>query len=249
MTLKRFLSFLMKSRIIGRGFIYGLNLQKAIRPVSRKTVIFHDENLVILIVIASLVAGRILLLWLKKFKSYDFVDHKWLEVGWTLMPVVILISLALPSLELLYYMDRPSSITPIATLKAIGRQWYWSYEIRVLSKSEARSYIYDSYMLPTGEEPEKLSNFRLLEVDNPIFMPRGEYVRLLVTGGDVIHRFCIPRMGIKVDAVPGRLNQTYFFPLNLGRYYGQCSEICGANHRFMPIKMEVIPYKIFKQFF
>jgi cytochrome c oxidase subunit 2 len=94
-----------------------------------------------------------------------------------------------------------------------------------------------------------LSGFRLLEVDKPIFIPRGEYIRLLVTGGDVIHSFCIPSLGVKVDAVPGRLNQTYFFPLNLGSYYGQCSEICGANHSFMPIKMEVLERKTFLKFF
>ena len=159
------------------------------------------------------------------------------------MPVVILVTLALPSLELLYYMDSPSSIRPFSTLKAIGRQWYWSYEI---TSEVAERLRYDSYMIPTEEVG---NGFRLLEVDNPIFIPRGEYIRLLVTGGDVIHRFCIPRMGIKVDAVPGRLNQTYFLPMNLGRYYGQCSEICGANHRFMPINMEVIPTRVFRQFF
>lgn len=249
MTLKRFRSSLMN--LFGRGFIYGLNLQKAVRPVRRHTILFHDEKLRVLIVIACLVGGRILSLWVKRYRSYDFVDHKWLEVGWTFLPVLVLISLALPSLELLYYMDRPSSITPFTTLKAIGRQWYWSYEISVLKDREVRSYSYDSYMLPSNElnTGEDKAGFRLLEVDNPIFMPRGEYVRLLVTGGDVIHRFCVPSLGVKVDAVPGRLNQTYFFPLNLGSYYGQCSEICGANHRFMPINLEVIPSKTFLSFF
>merc|ERR1711893_67985 len=143
----------------------------------------------------------------------------------------ILVRLALPSLELLYYMDTPSSINPFATLKAIGRQWYWSYEIRVLKKNEVSRYTYDSYMVPTNEL-ERPARFRLLEVNNPIFVPHREYIRLLVTGGDVIHRFCVPRLGVKVDAVPGRLNQTHFFALKLGSYYGQCSEICGANHSF-----------------
>ena len=107
-------------------------------------------------------------------------------------------------------------------------------------------------MLPEGQENETdgdLAGFRLLEVDNPIFLPRGEYIRLLVTGGDVIHRFCVPTLGVKVDAVPGRLNQTYFFPLTLGRFYGQCSELCGANHSFMPINLEIIPNHIFLKFF
>lgn len=165
------------------------------------------------------------------------------------MPVFILISLALPSLELLYYMDSPSSITPFATLKATGRQWYWSYEISILKNKSLGSYSYDSYMLPRKELELNSRGYRLLEVDNPIFIPRGEYIRLLVTGGDVIHRFCVPSLGVKVDAVPGRLNQRYFFPLNLGRFYGQCSEICGVNHRFMPINMEVIPSNIFLNFF
>lgn len=236
---------------LGRGFIYGLKLQDAVRPVSRRTVLFHDQNLVILIVIASLVGGSIGMLWFKKFSSRDFIDQKWLEVGWTLLPVFVLMSLAFPSLELLYYMDSPSSLTPFSTLKAIGRQWYWSYEIRALSSgSEVKRYRYDSYMLSQSDAlAERSASFRLLEVDNPIFVPRGEYIRLLVTGGDVIHRFCVPRMGIKVDAVPGRLNQTYFFAYNLGRYYGQCSEICGANHSFMPINMEVIPSSVFEKFF
>merc|ERR1711893_384462 len=140
----------------------------------------------------------------------------------------------------------------MGTLKAIGRQWYWSYEIRFLGGKEVRRFSYDSYMLPEGEEKagnmKDYSGFRLLEVDNPVFLPRGEYIRLLVTGGDVIHSFCLPSHGIKVDAVPGRLNQTYFFPLNLGRFYGQCSEICGANHRFMPINVEIVPKRVFMRF-
>ena len=226
---------------LGRGKVYGLNLQNAVSPVRRETVFFHDEKMFVLIMIAALVGGSILGLWVKFYRSYDFVDHKWLEVGWTMFPVFILLGLALPSLELLYYMDSHSSVPPFATLKVIGRQWYWSYEIR----RRKREFRYDSYMLPSKELN---GGFRLLEVDNPIFVPRGEYIRLLVTGGDVIHRFCIPRLGIKVDAVPGRLNQTYFFPLNLGIFYGQCSEICGANHRFMPINMEVISKKVFDKF-
>lgn len=238
--------------MFGRGFIYGLNLQKACSPASRETVLFHDENMVVLCVVGCIVGGRFTLLWVAKFSSTDFIDHKVLEVGWTMMPVFVLLMVGLPSLELLYYIDSPSTVSPFATLKAIGRQWYWSYEIRVLNSEEASSYTYDSYMLQKGEEKDNekdLAGFRLLEVDNPIFLPRGEYIRLLVTGGDVIHSFCVPSLGVKMDAVPGRLNQTFFFPLKIGRFYGQCSEICGANHSFMPIKIEVIPTKVFLNFF
>ncbi len=120
------------------------------------------------------------------------------------------------------------------------------------SIEKVNNVSFDSYMLPEGQEKENdsdLAGYRLLEVDNPIFLPRGEYIRLLVTGGDVIHSFCVPTLGVKVDAVPGRLNQTYFFPLSLGSFYGQCSELCGANHRFMPINLEVIPTRTFVKFF
>lgn len=239
-------------KVFGRGFIYGINLQKSVSPVSRETVLFHDENLAVLIVIACLVGGRIGLLWLNPYNSYSFIEDKVIEVGWTLMPVAVLVVLGLPSLELLYYVDRPSSVQPTATLKAIGRQWYWSYEISSHTHKKREVFSYDSYMLPDSQEKETegdKAGFRLLEVDNPIFMPRASYIRLLVTGGDVIHSFCVPRLGVKMDGVPGRLNQTFFFPLKLGRYYGQCSEICGANHRFMPINMEVVPRKVFKDFF
>lgn len=121
-----------------------------------------------------------------------------------------------------------------------------------MGHEKGETFRYDSYMLPQEQEKEKdndKAGFRLLEVDNPIFMPRARYIRLLVTGGDVIHRFCVPRLGVKMDAVPGRLNQTFFFPLKLGSFYGQCSEICGANHSFMPIKMEVVPRRVFNTFF
>lgn len=217
------------------GFIYKLKFQKGTSPRSRTTIFFHDENLIVIGCIAALIAGTVVVLWTKNFRSFNFIDNQWLEVGWTVLPIIILIFLGLPSLELLYFLERPSLILPSVTLKATGRQWYWSYEIN-------DTFSYDSYM-------EGGRGFRLLEVDNPIFLPRGQYIRLLVTGGDVIHRFCVPSLGIKMDAVPGRLNHTSFFALKLGRFYGQCSEICGANHSFMPIKLEIIPNDIFKKFF
>ena len=219
---------------MGRGFIYGHKLQKGIKKTLSKSIIFHDENLIVLMVIARLVGGRLVALIGKvPFMSYDFIDHKWLEVGWTFIPIIILVTLALPSLELLYGLDTPSSIKPKISLKAIGRQWYWSYEIKNLP-SQGCSLSFDSYMLQTCEQ-----QLRLLEVDKPVVIPYGKYIRLLVSGGDVIHRFCVPSLGIKMDAVPGRLNQSFFLPLKVGSYFGQCSEICGANHRFMPINMEI----------
>ena len=164
-----------------------------------------------------------------------------------MFPIFVLVMLALPSLELLYYMDCPSSLAPFATLKAVGRQWYWYYEVTLHGADSSPDYSFDSYMLNEADLSDE--SFRLLETDLPVFVPRGEYIRVLVTGGDVIHSFAVPSLGIKVDAVPGRLNQSHFYPLNLGTYYGQCSEICGANHSFMPIEIEVLPVDVFKSYF
>lgn len=226
---------------MGRGFVYGLNFQKGISPVMNKVIGFHDVNLAILIVIAVFILGIIGRLFTTGFSSSDFLENKWVECVWTCIPVLILVFLAVPSLELLYYLDAPASTRPFLTLKVTGRQWYWSYEYEVLKKVLS----FDSYMVKENElGKEGLGVFRLLEVDNPVFLPRTEYRRLLITAGDVLHSFAVPSLGIKVDAVPGRLNQAYVVPLNLGSYYGQCSEICGANHRFMPINIEVVPKSI-----
>jgi len=205
---------------------------------------FHDQNMIILIVIAFLVGGRIYVIWTNTYRSLEFIDSKVIEILWTFLPIFILITLALPSLELLYYLDCPKDIEGLATVRATGMQWYWNYDIRV-DENKVR-YKFDSYMI---RERAQDNGFRLLEVDNPLFIPRGEVVKLVVRGGDVIHRFAVPSLGIKMDGVPGRGNEGGFIALKLGSYYGQCSEICGANHRFMPINLEVIPAKNFLEAF
>lgn len=160
------------------------------------------------------------------------IESQGLELFWTIIPSFILIFIGLPSIRLLYLLDEVYS--PAVTIKTIGHQWYWSYEY-----SDFINLEFDSYIIPSNEI--KINIFRLIDVDNRIIVPLNSQVRTLITAADVLHSWTIPRMGIKADAVPGRLNQVNFYTNRPGLFFGQCSEICGANHRFMPIVIETIP--------
>ena len=149
-------------------------------------------------------------------------------------PSLILIIIAVPSFALLYSMDE--IVDPSITLKAIGHQWYWTYELSDYSENDENSIVFDSYMVP--EDDLTLGQLRLLEVDNRVVLPIQTHVRVLVTAADVLHSWAVPSLGVKCDAVPGRLNQTSIFLQRPGVFYGQCSEICGVNHGFMPIVVE-----------
>jgi cytochrome c oxidase subunit 2 len=160
------------------------------------------------------------------------------EVIWTVVPSFILILLAIPSLKLLYSLDFILyDYEPIITVKVIGHQWFWSYEYVVFGNDLLTYNLvnFDSYMV--GEDDLGPGCLRLLEVDNPLLLPSNTYIRFLVTSVDVLHSWAVPSLGIKVDAVPGRLNQIFTFIKRSGEFYGQCSEICGVNHGFMPIKL------------
>ena len=156
-----------------------------------------------------------------------------LELIWTVTPAVILVFIAFPSFQLLYLMDEV--IEPGVTLKVVGHQWYWSYEYSDYAPAQIS---FDSYMIPDSDL--KLGEFRLLEVDNRVVVPAETHIRVIVTAADVLHSWAIPSLGIKIDAIPGRLNQTSFIAGREGVFYGQCSEICGANHSFMPIVIEAV---------
>jgi len=145
--------------------------------------------------------------------------------------------IAIPSFTLLYMMDEV--IDPSITIKAIGHQWYWSYEYSDYVDSDDEALVYDSYM--TQEEDLSKGEFRLLEVDNRIVLPVNTNVRVICTSADVLHSFAIPSLGVKIDCVPGRLNQIGFNIKREGTFYGQCSELCGVNHGFMPIVVDVVP--------
>jgi cytochrome c oxidase subunit 2 len=163
---------------------------------------------------------------------------KVLEIVWTITPTIILVLISIPSFALLYSMDE--LIEPGLTLKAIGHQWYWSYEY---SDYEEGDLAFDSYMLQEADLEE--GQLRLLEVDRRVWLPTETHVRVLVTATDVLHCWAMPSFGVKIDAVPGRLNQTSMFIKREGVFYGQCSELCGVNHGFMPICVKAVPVDLF----
>ena len=150
------------------------------------------------------------------------------------LPSLILIFIAVPSFALLYSMDE--IVDPAITLKAIGHQWYWSYEYSDYNLDDETAINFDSYMIP--EDDLEIGQLRLLEVDNRVVLPIKTHIRVLITGADVLHSWAVPSLGVKCDAVPGRLNQVHVFLKREGVFYGQCSELCGANHAFMPIVVE-----------
>nr|QZZ18217.1 cytochrome c oxidase subunit II [Hasora schoenherr] len=212
------------------------NFQNGASPLMEQIIFFHDHTLIILIMITILVGYLMMSLFFNKFINRFLLEGQMIELIWTILPAITLIFIALPSLRLLYLLDELNN--PLITLKSIGHQWYWSYEY-----SDFGNIEFDSYMIQSSD----LNNngFRLLDVDNRISLPMNNQIRILVTATDVIHSWTIPSLGVKVDANPGRLNQTNFFINRPGIFYGQCSEICGANHSFMPIVIESISIKNF----
>lgn len=212
-----------------------LNLQNRATPLIEQVIFFHDYTLIILIIITITVGYLIINLLFNNYINRFLLENQLIELIWTILPSVILIFIALPSLRLLYLIDELNY--PLITLKTIGHQWYWSYEY-----SDFKNIEFDSYIL---NFPENNSNFRLLDVDNRVTLPLNNQIRIIVTSSDVIHSWAIPSLGIKIDANPGRLNQTNLFINRPGLFYGQCSEICGANHSFIPIVIESINLKNF----
>nr|YP_009654773.1 cytochrome c oxidase subunit II [Molipteryx lunata]QCI09328.1 cytochrome c oxidase subunit II [Molipteryx lunata] len=213
-----------------------LNMQDAISPLMEQLIFFHDHTLMILLMVTMLVAYIMINLTNNKFINRTLLEGQTIEFIWTMMPAVTLIFIALPSLHLLYLIDEVNK--PALTLKSVGHQWYWSYEY-----SDFHNVEFDSYMKPTNEL--KNNEFRLLDVDNRIVLPMNSQIRILVTAADVLHSWTVPALGIKIDATPGRLNQGNFSINRPGLMYGQCSEICGANHSFMPIVVESVPINNF----
>ncbi len=167
-------------------------------------------------------------------KRVSFEHHEKLEQWWTIIPALILITIAIPSFSLLYIMETQAIwVRPDLTLKIIGHQWYWGYEYENFAEIELRMQSEEDLLLTEN------GGFRLLETNTKLVLPINQKIRLLITSDDVIHSWTIPSFGIKVDAVPGRLNQVFVKILRPGIYYGQCSEICGINHGFMPISVFV----------
>nr|ALP47994.1 cytochrome c oxidase subunit II [Echidnophaga gallinacea] len=213
-----------------------INLQNSNSPLMEQLTFFHNHSMLIILLITMLIGYMMGSLFFNKFTDRMLLESQNIEIIWTILPAFMLIFIALPSLRLLYLID--DSNNPLLTLKTIGHQWYWSYEY-----TDFININFDSYMIPQNDM--NLDSFRLLDVDNRIILPMNSQIRLLVTATDVLHSWTIPSLGVKVDATPGRLNQTNFFMNRPGLYFGQCSEICGANHSFMPIVIESISIKSF----
>lgn len=213
-----------------------LGLQDRASPLIEQLTFFHDHALLILIIITILVGYLIFILFFNSYTNRFLLHGQTIELIWTILPAIILLFIAIPSLRLLYLLDEINE--PVLTLKSIGHQWYWSYEY-----SDFLDIEFDSYMIPTNDL--STDGFRLLDVDNRVVLPINSQIRILVTAADVIHSWTIPALGVKVDGTPGRLNQTNFIINRPGLFFGQCSEICGANHSFIPIVIERVPTNFF----
>lgn len=221
---------------------YQIGFQDPATPIMEGIIDLHNDIFFFLVLTLTAVAWTLIrILWLNNIgyrwsSTYTFTHNTALEIIWTITPAVILMIIAIPSFALLYSMDE--IIDPAMTIKTIGHQWYWSYEYSDYHTNDIESVAFDSYMIP--EEDLEEGQLRLLEVDNRIIVPTHTHIRMLVTSTDVIHSWAVPSLGVKVDAVPGRLNQLSFFIQREGTYHGQCSEICGVNHGFMPIVVEAV---------
>nr|YP_009995469.1 cytochrome c oxidase subunit II [Ochthebius scopuli]QNP09924.1 cytochrome c oxidase subunit 2 [Ochthebius scopuli] len=215
---------------------YNISTQDSASPLMEQLIYFHDHTLLILLMITVLVGYLMLSLFFNKLNYRFLLEGQMIELIWTILPAFTLIFIALPSLNLLYLLDEINN--PMVSIKSIGHQWYWSYEY-----TDFKNIEFDSYMIPMNEM--KLNSFRLLDVDNRIVLPYNAQIRMMVTAADVLHSWTIPSLSVKIDATPGRLNQINFFMNRAGLFFGQCSEICGANHSFMPIVLESISPKFF----
>lgn len=209
-----------------------LGLQDSNSPIIEQLNFFHDHALLIIILVTLSVGYLIGTLFFNKLNNRYLLHGQTIEVIWTILPAIILLFIAFPSLRILYLLDEVNN--PSISLKTIGHQWYWSYEYSDFSGIE-----FDSYIIPQNEI--SLDTFRLLDVDNRVILPINNQIRILVSATDVLHSWTVPSLGVKIDASPGRLNQTNFFINRPGLFFGQCSEICGANHSFIPIVIERIP--------
>jgi len=220
-----------------QAYDWQLGMQPAASPVRDKIDSLHDELLIIITVITLFVLG--LLLWVmvrfnaKRNPVPSKISHNTtLEIAWTLIPVLILVVIAIPSFRLLYFMDKAEKAE--MTLKVTGHQWYWSYEY-----PDNGNLNFDSRVV-TDDKGEPAGNPRLLQTDNPVYLPVGTTIRILVSGTDVIHSWFVPAFGVQEYSVVGRVNESWVKIDREGTFYGQCNQICGVNHPFMPIEIHAV---------
>nr|AZZ89116.1 cytochrome c oxidase subunit 2 [Magadhaideus sp. n. SX-2018] len=206
-----------------------MNTVNSSSPIMEQLIFFHDHTMMILTSITTIVMFMMYSILSNKFTNRMLTENQPTEIIWTIMPAITLVFIAIPSLKILYLMEE--IVNPSITIKTMGHQWYWSYEY-----SDSKKIEFESYM----KKNENSSDFRLLEVDNRLPIPFLTQIRMIISSSDVIHSWTIPSIGMKMDAIPGRLNQISFETSKPGVFFGQCSEICGTNHSFMPIVIESI---------
>lgn len=230
------LAVTMASALADQPHDWQTGLQAAVTPTMERINSFHNLLLYIITAISLFVLALMVYAMVRFRKSANpnpsrTTHNTLVEVVWTVVPIIILVTIAVPSFRLLFFADRAAN--PEMTVKAIGHQWYWSYEY-----PDHGDFTFDALMVPDAEI--KAGQVRLLSTDNAVVVPVNTDVRLLTTSADVIHSWAIPAFGVKLDANPGRVNETWFRVTRPGRYYGQCSELCGVNHGFMPIEVHAV---------
>jgi len=214
-----------------------LGMQAAASPVMSQIEDFHRLLLYIITAVCVFVLALLVWVMIRYNQRANPVPSKThhntlLEVMWTGIPVIILVLIAIPSFRLLYF--EAAIPKPDVTIQAIGKQWFWTY-----AYPKDGNFQFDSYML-SDAAAAKAGELRLLGVDNPVYVPVNKVVEIDTTGADVIHSWAVPSFGVKMDAIPGRINRTWFKATKTGTYYGECSELCGANHAYMPIEVKVV---------
>ncbi len=218
-----------------------ISFQDPATPVMEGIIALHHDLMFILSIIGSFVTWLLIRTTFKFYNKRNFIPSTLshgtiIEIVWTITPSLILMIIAIPSFALLYSIDEV--LDPVITFKVIGHQWYWSYEYSDFCDKSGEGIIFDSYMI--NDQDLNNGQLRLLEVDNRVILPIKTHIRALVTSSDVIHSWAIPSLGIKMDACPGRLNQVSIYLNRKGIFFGQCSEICGIQHAFMPIVIEAL---------
>ncbi len=222
---------------VAAPYNWQMGMQPAASPVMAQIEDFHHLLLYIIVAVCLFVLALLIWVVLRYNRCANPVPSKThhntlLEVAWTGIPVIILVLIAIPSFRLLYF--EAAIPKPDVVIKAIGKQWFWTYEY-----TSDGGFQFDSYML-SNAAADKAREPHLLGVDHPIYVPVDKVVEIDTAGADVIHSWAVPAFGVKMDAIPGHLNRTWFKATAIGTYYGECSELCGANHAFMPIEVKVV---------
>lgn len=236
LTALAFFGFVSSAAASGVSRPWQLNFQEPASPVMEMIENFHNELLYIIFAVAAFVLILMTYILIRFRAGANPVPSKTshntlLEVVWTVVPIVILVVIVVPSMRLIYFMDKTAEAE--MTLKVTGYQWYWGYEY-----PDNGGIAFESHLIP--DEEIKDGQYRLLETDNRVVLPVGTNIRILVTSADVLHAWAIPAFGVKSDATPGKLNETWVRIEKEGVYYGQCSELCGTGHGFMPIAVEAV---------